>query len=273
MTFELQAFSSRLLRCTLFSTVLVTFPFQSANSFSSFFVSSIDKRTSQIVAIKQIGSSSQARPPPFLPSLADSFSLRPGKQTSKTPTMTSLKSNKKSLISLNAIHPSSSSLPLSFSPSSSIETPRLERTPHAPSPSFPPLLPLFAISVLALVSCSITRYYDSFVRGYKLWIVMEYLAGGSCLDLVRPILLFTVSLSLPSFRSSSHCRLTPSFFFNAFSNILQLKPGVFSETHIAIVCRELLFGLEYLHSEGKIHRDIKAANVLLSAGGRVKLGE
>ena len=30
----------------------------------------------------------------------------------------------------------------------------------------------------------ITRYYGSFVRGYKLWIVMEYLAGGSCLDLV-----------------------------------------------------------------------------------------
>jgi serine/threonine-protein kinase 24/25/MST4 len=30
----------------------------------------------------------------------------------------------------------------------------------------------------------ITRYYGSFIRGYRLWIVMEYLAGGSCLDLV-----------------------------------------------------------------------------------------
>jgi serine/threonine-protein kinase 24/25/MST4 len=30
----------------------------------------------------------------------------------------------------------------------------------------------------------ITRYYGSFVRGWRLWIVMEYLAGGSCLDLV-----------------------------------------------------------------------------------------
>lgn len=94
------------------------------------------------------------------------------------------------------------------------------------------------ISVLSTCASSyVTQYKASFLRGTKLWIVMEYLGGGSCLDLLKP------------------------------------EPSVFSETHIAIICRELLRGLEYLHAEGKIHRDIKAANVLLSESGKVKLAD
>ena len=46
-----------------------------------------------------------------------------------------------------------------------------------------------------------------------------------------------------------------------------------NEDAISCVCSAALKGLAYLHLKNIIHRDIKAANILLDANGTVKLAD
>ncbi|KAI9924096.1 Serine/threonine-protein kinase 25 [Aspergillus wentii] len=52
-----------------------------------------------------------------------------------------------------------------------------------------------------------------------------------------------------------------------------LRPGPIPEEYIVIILKELLRGLDYLHSDKKLHRDVKAANILLTSNGQVKLAD
>jgi serine/threonine-protein kinase 24/25/MST4 len=93
------------------------------------------------------------------------------------------------------------------------------------------------ISVMSHCNCrQLTKYFTSFLSGSQLWIVMEYLEGGSLSDLLA-------------------------------------DSGPLDEASIAYVMRELLTALAYLHGERKIHRDVKAGNILVSATGGIKLAD
>ncbi|CAO3567604.1 unnamed protein product [Mortierella alpina] len=81
---------------------------------------------------------------------------------------------------------------------------------------------------------NIVNYLDSFlVKGQELWVVMEYMEGGALTDVID-------------------------------NNKL-------SESQIACISLETCKGLQHLHSQNIIHRDIKSDNVLLDSYGHVKI--
>jgi p21-activated kinase 1 len=82
---------------------------------------------------------------------------------------------------------------------------------------------------------NIVNFIDSYLISGELWVIMEFMEGGSLTDVVT---------------------------FN-----------IMTEGQIAAVCRETLMGLQHLHSKGVIHRDIKSDNILLSMEGNIKLSE
>jgi p21-activated kinase 1 len=80
---------------------------------------------------------------------------------------------------------------------------------------------------------NIVNYINSFLYKNELWVVMEYMDGGSLADVIT-------------------------------ANLM-------TEGQIAAVSRETAQGLQHLHKHGVIHRDVKSHNMLLSLTGNIKL--
>ena len=58
-------------------------------------------------------------------------------------------------------------------------------------------------------------------------------------------------------------------FFYKNAVIISLSLSSLSEDQIAAICKSCLKSLDYLHSKGVIHRDIKSDSILLSKDGKV----
>jgi len=80
---------------------------------------------------------------------------------------------------------------------------------------------------------NIVGYWGCWLQGPSLCIAMDYSEGGSLRTL--------------------------------------MKPGPIAEKYAAVVVREVLVALTYIHSVGIIHRDLKAANILVTRTGQVML--
>jgi serine/threonine protein kinase len=85
---------------------------------------------------------------------------------------------------------------------------------------------------------NIVEFIEAYRRDSQIWVVMELMEGGSLTDALD---------------AYAYC-----------------KP---SEPLIAYVARELLQGLDYVHRQHRIHRDLKSDNILLTLDGQVKLAD
>lgn len=94
------------------------------------------------------------------------------------------------------------------------------------------------ISILRECDCEwIVRYKGSYRKDGAIWIVMEFCGAGSLCDLMA------------------------------------ITERTLTEEQIAVVMRQCLYGLDYLHSKKKIHRDIKSGNILINHDGDCKLAD
>jgi len=54
---------------------------------------------------------------------------------------------------------------------------------------------------------------------------------------------------------------------------MEITKKAFNETQISLIMKDALRGLNFLHKNKRLHRDIKAGNIMLTESGKAKLGD
>mmetsp|Transcript_55891 Transcript_55891/g.147771 ORF Transcript_55891/g.147771 Transcript_55891/m.147771 type:complete len:502 (-) Transcript_55891:205-1710(-) len=87
---------------------------------------------------------------------------------------------------------------------------------------------------------NVTEYIESYMFERALWVVMEYMDGGSLTSLLQ---------------------------------LYQQRRLELTEPEMAALTKHCLDAVAFLHSLGRVHRDIKSDNVLINTSGEVKIAD
>ena len=103
-------------------------------------------------------------------------------------------------------------------------------------------------SMRLLLHPNVLPCHTAFVNNRDLWLVTPMMRKGS---------------SLHSLQAARQKRT---------QQLGEFKPPSM-EPHIMYIIHETLLGLQYIHENGQIHRDIKAGNILVDTDGQVKIAD
>lgn len=80
-------------------------------------------------------------------------------------------------------------------------------------------------------------------------------------------------ISTVSYSRSNRAQIMMECELGSLKKLMSDVNQPLNEAQISIVCRNVLMGLNFLHRNNIVHRDIKCANVLFNAEGEIKLAD